>query len=43
MAKAAAAKTQRERDYIGTIETYYEDWEKRDYQTRVLSYESAME
>src|SRR5450755_1577165 len=42
-AKAAAAKTQRERDYIGAIETYYKDWEKRDYQTRVLAYESAME
>src|SRR5271167_108820 len=42
-AKAAGAKTQRERDYIGAIETYYKDWEKRDYRTRVLAYESAME
>jgi hypothetical protein len=42
-AKAAAAKTQREQDYIGAIETYYKDWEKRDYRTRVLAYESAME
>jgi tetratricopeptide (TPR) repeat protein len=41
--KAAAAKTQRERDYIAAIETYYTDWEKRDYRTRVLAYESAME
>ena len=42
-ANAAAAKTQRERDYVGAIETYYKDWEKRDYPTRVLAYESAME
>lgn len=42
-AKTAAAKTQRERDYIAAIETYYKDWEKREYRTRVLAYESAME
>jgi len=42
-AKLAAAKTQRERDYIAAIETYYKDWEKRDYRTRVLAYEKAME
>jgi hypothetical protein len=42
-ARLAGAKTQRERDYIAAIETYYNDWEKRDYQTRVLAYEKAME
>jgi len=42
-AKDAGAKTQRERDYIAAIETYYKDSEKRDYRTRVLSYENAME
>jgi tetratricopeptide (TPR) repeat protein len=42
-AKAAGAKTQRERDYIAAIDTYYKDWETRDYRTRVLAYESAME
>jgi len=42
-AQAAGAKTQRERDYIGAIETYYKDPEKRDYRTRVLAYENAME
>jgi tetratricopeptide (TPR) repeat protein len=42
-AKAAAAKTQRERDYIAAIEAYYKDWEKLDYRTRVLAYEKAME
>jgi len=42
-ARLAGAKTQRERDYIAAIETYYNDWEKRDYRTRVLAYEKAME
>ena len=42
-AKLAGAKTQRERDYIAAIETYYSDWEKRDYRTRVLAYERAMQ
>jgi hypothetical protein len=42
-AKLAGAKTQRERDYIAAIETYYKDWEKLDYRTRVLAYEKAME
>ena len=42
-AVAANAKTQRERDYIAAIETYYKDSEKVDYRTRVLAYEKAME
>src|SRR5512141_100199 len=42
-AKAIGAKTQRERDYIAAIATYYKDWEKVDYRTRVLAYEKAME
>src|SRR5712692_976250 len=42
-AKAISAKTQRERDYIAAMETYYRDWEKLDYRTRVLAYEKAME
>ena len=42
-AKLADAKTQRERDYIAAIETYYKDGEKLDYRTRVLAYEKAME
>jgi tetratricopeptide (TPR) repeat protein len=42
-AQVAGAKTQRERDYIAAIETYYKDWEKRDYRTRVSAYENAME
>jgi hypothetical protein len=42
-AKAAGARTSREGDYIAAIDAYYQDWEKRDYRTRVLAYEAAME
>jgi len=42
-AKAIGGKTQRERDYIAAIETYYKDWEKLDSRARVLAYEKAME
>jgi hypothetical protein len=42
-AKAIGAKTQREVDYIAAMETYYKDWEKVDYQSRVLAFEKAME
>jgi len=42
-AKLADAKTQRERDYVSAIETYYKDSEKLDYRTRVVAYEKAME
>jgi hypothetical protein len=42
-AETIGAKTQRERDYIAAIGTYYKDPEKRDYRTRVLDYEKAME
>lgn len=36
-AKEIGAKTQRERDYIAAIETYYKDWGKVDHRTRVSS------
>src|SRR5215831_4702896 len=36
-ARAAGAKTPRERDYIDAVATYYKDWETRDYRTRVLA------
>jgi tetratricopeptide (TPR) repeat protein len=42
-AKAAQAKTQRERDYIGAIEAFYKDWDKVDHRTRALAYAKAME
>src|SRR2546426_6835031 len=42
-AKTAGAKTQRERDYIGAIETFYKDADKIDHRTRALAYRQAME
>ena len=42
-AKSAAAKTQRERDYIAAIEIFYKDSNKLDHRTRALAYERAME
>jgi tetratricopeptide (TPR) repeat protein len=42
-AKATGTRTPRERDYIAAIEAYYQDWQKGDYQARVLAYEAAME
>ena len=42
-AKLAAPKTERERDYISAIETFYKDSDKLDHHTRALAYEKAME
>jgi hypothetical protein len=42
-AKSAGAKTQRERDYIAAIETFYKDADKLDHRTRALAYEKAMD
>jgi len=42
-AKAAGAKTQRERDYIAAIEAFYKDADKLDHRTRAVAYEKAME
>jgi len=42
-AKVAGAKTQRERDYIAAVETFYKDSDKLDHRTRALAYEKAME
>jgi hypothetical protein len=42
-AKAAGAKTQRERDYIAAIQTFYKDADKLDHRTRALAYETAMD
>jgi len=42
-AKAAGAKTQRERDYVGAIEMFYKDADKIDHRTRALAYRQAME
>jgi tetratricopeptide (TPR) repeat protein len=42
-AKAVGAKTQREKDYIAAIDTFYEDADKLDHRTRALAYEKVME
>jgi hypothetical protein len=42
-AQLAGAKTQRERDYIAAIETFYKDADKLDHRTRALAYEKAMD
>ncbi|MHB8653461.1 MAG: hypothetical protein ACYDA9_06245 [Terriglobia bacterium] len=45
VAKAGAlgAKTDRERDYIAAIETFYKDPDHLDHRARTLAYEQAME
>ena len=40
---AIGAKTERERDWLATIELYYKDYDKVDQTTRGLAYEGAME
>ncbi|MEP7339104.1 MAG: hypothetical protein ABI977_15315 [Acidobacteriota bacterium] len=42
-AKAATARTQRERDYIAAIETLYKDADKLGHYPRAQSYAAAME
>jgi hypothetical protein len=42
-AKLAGARTQRERDYIAAIDTFYRDSTTVDHGTRALAYEKAME
>jgi hypothetical protein len=42
-AKAASAPTQRARDWIAALDTYYRDLDTVDHKTRVLAYEKAME
>ena len=42
-AKAIAAKTQREQDYLAAIDVFYRDWDKSDHRSRAVAYEKAME
>src|SRR5881409_1958829 len=42
-ARTAGAKTQRERDYIAAIETFYKDADTVEHRTRALAYRQAME
>jgi tetratricopeptide (TPR) repeat protein len=41
-AKSLSARTQRERDYIAALETFYKDADKLDHRTRARAYEQAM-
>ena len=41
-AKAAGARTPRERDYISAIEVFYRDADRLDHRTRALAYGDAM-
>jgi len=42
-AQAIGAKTDRERDYIEAIATFYRDYDKLDHRTRSVAYQQAME
>jgi hypothetical protein len=42
-AKAAAARTERERDYIAAVEAFYRDADRLDHRARSLAFEAAME
>ena len=42
-ARAAGAKTERERAYIAAAATLFADFEKADHRTRIVNYERAME
>src|SRR5208283_275995 len=42
-AQSVGAKSQRERDYIAAIGTFYKDSDKLDHRTRAMAYEKAME
>lgn len=41
-AKAAGARTERERDYITALEVFYKDSDKIDHRTRTFAYSEAM-
>ncbi len=42
-AKAAGARTDREREYIAAVEVFFKDSDKLDHRARVLAYSEAME
>jgi hypothetical protein len=42
-ANVVKARTQREKDYLAAIATFYRDADKIDHRTRALAYEKAME
>jgi tetratricopeptide (TPR) repeat protein len=42
-AKTAGAKSQREKDYVAALDTFYRETDRLDLKTRVLAYSAAME
>ena len=42
-AQRVGARSERERDYIAALAVLFDDWANRDYRTRSLAYEQAME
>jgi len=42
-AQRVGTKSERERDYIAALATYFKDWETRDHRVRALAFEKAME
>jgi len=42
-ARAAGAKTERERDYVAAIEAFFRDADTADHRSRAVAYEKAME
>src|SRR3712207_5274450 len=41
-ARAAGLKSQREKDYVGTVSTFVRDHERVDHRTRLQAYDEAM-
>jgi hypothetical protein len=42
-AQRVGAKSERERDYIAALGTYFKDWETTEFRPRALAFEKAME
>ncbi|SEO60640.1 hypothetical protein [Nitrosovibrio sp. Nv6] len=42
-AQRVGAESERERDYIAALATFFKDWETTDYRSRALAFQKAME
>ena len=42
-AQRVGVKSERERGYIAALAAFFKDWETRDYRTRILAFEKALE
>lgn len=43
IAQSIEQKTEREKDYINAISSFYKDWKGKDHRTRCISFEKSME